>query len=115
MGNIYANQRNFKLAAESYRQSLVIDGGNYDAFFDLVYADLVLGDYPSAEGWSETELKSFPNHEDMRLFLAVAEYNTGKKEQALKDATEANSALNSPQSNYIYTQIMNNQQIILQQ
>lgn len=114
-GTIYMRQNKIKEGVTYLRKAVDYDGGNYNAFYNLAFGYLLLNNPQEAKGFAEWGMKTYPNDGSLLLFKAIAEYNMGDRDTALKDAEKANTILNNQNSNYIFTQISNKQPINLAQ
>jgi tetratricopeptide (TPR) repeat protein len=113
-GNIYLLKKDYKTGISALRKALDLDGGNYVAFYNLIYGSLLSGDYASAKGWSENALRSFPNQPELVLFLAIAEYKVGNTARAFALAKQAHELNPTAQSQHIYSVIQNNQPLTIE-
>lgn len=113
-GNIYAQKKEYKTAIFYLKKALDIDGGNFFAFHNMIYSYILIGDYISAKGWSETALKSFSNQPEIILFLAAAEYKLENKARALELAKRAYELSPTAQSQSIYLTIQNNKPLTIE-
>lgn len=115
IGAIYMRKNQVKEGIAYLRKAVDYDGGNYNAFYNLSYGYLLLNNPQEAKSFAEWGMKTYPQDANLLLFKAVAEYNLGDRENALRDAEKANSILRIQNSNYIYTQILNKKPINLTQ
>ena len=95
------------------RKALDYDAGIYKAYYYLSIGSLVNNNPQSAKSYANWGLISYPHDAELTLFKAVAEYRLNDKNDAMKDASFANTQLQNHFSNYIYTQIFNNQPVII--
>ena len=111
LGVVYTQKKEYKKAVPYFMTALENDGGNYVAFYNLIYVYLLLGDNSSAKGWSQNALRSFNNDPPVLLFLAVAEYKLGNREKATALAKQSYELRPTEQSQSIYNTIQNGQDL----
>lgn len=93
------------------QQLLTYDADNYNGFTNLSYAFLRMNDNNSAKTYALRGLERYKEDPSLKLFLSIAEYRLGDWQSAVNDAAFAHSALQNENSRYVYTQIMNKQQV----
>lgn len=111
-GLIYANQNNFDKAKKSYKEALLVDVKCYDAFYELIYSNLMT----PREEWEFVTGLNYRNADDNEEFIRLlytsklSKYlNVDKFEEAeniLKDDYDLGEScdLLSSKSDYYYIQ-----------
>jgi hypothetical protein len=114
LATLYIQGKQPQKAVVFLQKLITYDSNNYNGFTNLTYTLLLLNDNTSAKEYALDGLKHYANDPTLRLLLAIVQFRQGDSANALQNAQAANSALHNQNSNYVYTQILNNQSIILE-
>jgi hypothetical protein len=113
-GLSYEYTKDIPKAREYYHKSIRLSN-EVNAYVSLAATYLKYENEPkAAKQIVEKGLKSYPNYQRLQLYLAVCEYKLGNKQKALELATKAYQTTPTPESQYVLTQITNDQEIKLQ-
>lgn len=100
LGLIHTGTGHHEEAVRYLRQALQIDTLNYEAYMDLASAFESLGRTQEAENTYQTAARLRPNFWRNNYYLAQFYANTGRRDQALKQITIAESL--APRASYPY-------------
>jgi 4-amino-4-deoxy-L-arabinose transferase-like glycosyltransferase len=113
-GLSYEYTHDIPKAREYYYKSITLSN-EVNAYVSLAATYLKYDNNPQqAKKIIEQGLKSYPNYQRLQLYLAVCEYKLNNKHHALEIATKAYHRAPNTESQYVLTQITNDQEVILQ-
>lgn len=101
LGAVYQNLGELDKAEEQYRKVLE-DSDYYLAHENLVSIFLTEKNYAAAKDWAEKSLLKLPQNSVLWRSLAIAQYQLGNKDAALKAAENAYTLGPTKESAYIY-------------
>lgn len=107
LGVISEKEKNFQKAEEFYQKA--IDNGQYYlAYENLAKLLLFHQDPTKASQFCQKALKRFPQNANLWLFLAIASYKVGEKDQALQAAKNSYQLSSNQENFYVYRQLSDN-------
>lgn len=110
LGTIYFGLNDFGNAKQSYLNALNYVENYQDAYEGLARIALVSGDpQENIDFIKNKALIKYPKDGQLWLSLAIIEYKSGRVDEAKKDISQAKEFLPSPDVDFYYKKIMNNE------